>query len=314
MNEEETFSNEVGQATKESYQIVLDAGAELPSRLNELVQTLNTCFRDNMFNLVVDMGKIKLPPTKFIVTLIEATSEARRMGGDIKIINISPSVTNNLVTFSPKTYLNIESSEKEALREFGETFDNEIEFDINDNVKIAIPNSGGSIPGADIDAKKEPVTSACNDAPDLDLENLDKIRVHSKAENLYKICDFVLERAEQAGFDERERGKIKVTVYEACLNVVEHAYFSNPEYIIDVYVKYDDERFTIVIQDWGECFEFNPSLSYDVEQAVKDRRTGGFGLHIIKRTVDEIHYLSDEKDGNRLILIKYILDNNQMIR
>ncbi|MFZ5515613.1 MAG: ATP-binding protein [Candidatus Zhuqueibacterota bacterium] len=314
MNTEESVSQNTNQAPKEFYQISLDPGAELPVRLHELVDKFNICFRDNMFNLVVDMGKVKLPPTKFIVALIEATSEARRMGGDIKIINISPSVMNNLVTFSPKTYLNIEPSERHALREFGETFDNEIEFDINDKIKIALPQQRGSASPKRVESKPQPAAAVQDPPYELDLEAMDKIRVYSKAENLYKICDFVLERAECAGFDERELGKIKVTVYEACLNVVEHAYFSNPDYIIDVYVDYNEERFTIVIQDWGESFEFNPSISYDVEQAVKDRRTGGFGLHIIKRTVDDIYYMSDEKLGNRLVLIKKITDNNQIIR
>lgn len=314
MNADEPFSKNCSQTSEESFLIVLEAGAELPSRLHELHEKFNMCFRDNMFNVVLDMEKIKLPPTKFIVTLIEATSEARRMGGDIKLINISPSVMNNLVTFSPKTYLNIESSEKIALREFGETFDNEIEFDINDNVKIPAPQQNTDALASKREPKVVDVQSVTDTTSGLDLENMDKIRVHSKADNLYKICDFVLERAEEAGFDERERGKIKVTVYEACLNVVEHAYFSNPEHVIVVYVGHDDEKFSIVIQDWGESFEFDPSLAYDVEQAVKDRRTGGFGLHIIKRTVDEIQYLSDESNGNRLILIKYISDNNQIIR
>jgi len=314
VNTEESVSQNGDHAPREFYQISLDPGAELPVRLHELVEKFNTCFRDSMFNLVLDMSKIKLPPTKFIVALIEATSEARRMGGDIKIINISPSVMNNFVTFSPRTYLNIEPSERHALREFGETFDNEIEFDINDKINIALPQKRGGGSPKRAESNPQPAAAANHETPELDLEAMDKIRVYSKAENLYQICDFVLERAEGAGFDERELGKIKVTVYEACLNVVEHAYFSNPDHIISVYVDYDDERFTIVIQDWGESFEFNPSISYDVEQAVKDRRTGGFGLHIIKRTVDEIYYMSDEKLGNRLVLIKRITDNNQIIR
>ncbi len=62
----------------------------------------------------------------------------------------------------------------------------------------------------------------------------------------------------------------------------------------------------IIIQDWGESFEFDPTRPYDVEQAVKDRRTGGFGLHIIRRSIDEIKYLSDTDEGNRLILVKYL--------
>jgi anti-sigma regulatory factor (Ser/Thr protein kinase) len=57
--------------------------------------------------------------------------------------------------------------------------------------------------------------------------------------------------------------------------------------------KYDEKKLVIIIQDWGESFKLDPSRSYDVEQAVKDRRIGGFGMHIIRRSMDEIRYLSD---------------------
>ncbi len=291
---------------KESVHITLEQGVELPARLPEFEQQLHDCFNANIFNVIIDMEKINLPPTTFIVTLIAATSVARRMGGDIKLINLSPSTRNNLVTFSPRTYLSIESSEKYALQDFGETFMTHAEFDISDNVM-----SKGLVSKAatvTLQASKNNNQSVATDSVTewIALAS-ERIRIHSEVEKLYDICDFVLEKAEKAGFDIREQGKIKVTIYESCLNVVEHAYFSNPEHWIDVYAGYDEQKLVIIIQDWGESFEFDPTREYDVEQAVRDRRTGGFGLHIIRRSVDEIRYLSDPENGNRLILVKYLL-------
>jgi len=285
--------------------ITLDEGVELPARLHELEIQLRQLFNENKFNIVLDLQKIKLPPTTFIVSLIEATSEARRMGGNIKLINLNPSIRNNLVTFSPRTYLSIELSEKYALEDFGETFELDMEFDISDNViSQGLAATDGTDPKPDKEQNEQ--SAAANSIRELIAVARDRIRVKSKVENLYEICDFVLEKAEKAGFDVRERGKIKVTVYEACLNVVEHAYFSNPKHWINVFAGYDKDKFIIIIQDWGESFEFDPSRPYDVEQAVKDRRTGGFGLHIIRRSVDEISYSSDPKEGNCLILVKYL--------
>ena len=285
--------------------IALDEGAELPSRLHEFEQLFLQYFNDNNFSIVLDMEKINLPPTKFIVALIEATCQARRMGGDIKLINLKPATRNNLVTFSPRTYLSIEPFEKYAMEDFGETFVPGAEFDISDNVvsQGLISTSGTDAPR---NVKVNEQSASVDQVYDLIAIAQDRIRVKSKVENLYEICDFVLEKAEKAGFDLRERGKIKVTIYEACLNVVEHAYFSNPENWIDVYAGSKNNKLVIIIQDWGESFEFDPSRPYDVEQAVKDRRTGGFGLHIIRRSVDEIRYLSDSENGNRLILVKYL--------
>jgi len=290
---------------EESVYITLEKGAEMPARLPDLEKQLRDCFNANIFHITLDMEKINLPPTTFIVTLIEATSVARRMGGDIKLINLNPSTRNNLVTFSPRTYLSIESSENYALQDFGETFSPHAAFDITDNVMSKALVSKTRIVTKQHDDDRAHSASADSSGELIALAP-ERIRVHSKVENLYDICDFVLEKAEKAGFDIREQGKIKVTIYEACLNVVEHAYFSNPEHWIDVYAGYDEQKLVVIIQDWGESFEFDPTREYDVEQAVKDRRTGGFGLHIIRRTVDEIKYLSDPENGNRLILVKYL--------
>lgn len=289
----------------ESVYITLDKGAELPTRLDDFQKRLRDCFNANKFNITLDLEKISLPPTSFLVSLIEATSEARRMGGDIKLVNLSLATRNNLVTFSPRTYLSIEPAEMYALQDFGETFVPAAEFDISDNiVSKGLVSKAATIPKGD--QQKNDQSHESNSADELIALALDRIRVHSSVKNLYDICDFVLEKAEQAGFDLRERGKIKVTIYEACLNVVEHAYFSNPENWIDVYAGYDENKLVIIIQDWGESFKFDPTRPYDVEQAVKDRRTGGFGLHIIRRSIDEIKYLSDPDKGNRLILVKYL--------
>jgi len=290
---------------EEPVHVILEEGVELPTRLQELKDKFLKCFSAKKYHIILNLKNIKLPPSRFIVTLIEVTSQARRMGGDIKLINLDSSIRNNLVTFSPRTYLSIETSERYALHDFGETFLPVDELDNIEKTTVAAPSeinlSNGKVEEKRYSYSRESITY-------LDFLKLarDEIRVNTEVQNLYKICEFVLERAEKAGFDLRERGKIKVTVYEACLNVVEHAYFSNPEYWINVYVGYDEEKFVIVIQDWGESFEFDPSDPYDVEQAVKDRRTGGFGLHIIRRSVDQISYLCDSREGNRLILVKNI--------
>ncbi len=290
---------------EEPVYLVLDEGIESPSRLLEFEKLLHHHLNADHVNIVIDLGKVNLTPTKFIVTLIEATSEARRMGGDIKLINLKPITRNNLVTFSPRTYLSMEASEKYALEDFGETFVPHIEYDSNEN-SVGKQLISKNVGNEKLDVKRERQPASTDSIDRLIKIARDGIRVKSKPENLYDICDFVLEKAKKAGFDIRERSKIKVTIYEACLNVVEHAYFSNPENDIDVYAGYDEEKLVIIIQDWGESFEFDPSGSYDVEQAVKDRRIGGFGLHIIRRSMDEIRYLSNSEECNRLILVKFL--------
>lgn len=298
------MSSNAEKIEEKTVNIVLERGFELPDKSVEIENKINQIFKEGKYNIAINMKNIKLAPTAFIVTLIKVTCQARRMGGDIKLININPFTKNGFVTFTPNTFLTLEQSEDFALSDFGETLEVGLSFD----KKAITSESKGKKESIAIKEIKE---NNVNDNITAELQTLplndsNKIRVDSSPKSLYQVCDFVLERAKKAGFDEHELAKIKVTVYEAGLNAIEHSYFSNPDYWIDVYAVEQNRKFYILIHDWGRSFEFDPDRNYDVEMAVKQRKTGGFGLHIIKRTVDEMYYLNDKKVGNRLILIKNI--------
>ncbi|MCI0691694.1 ATP-binding protein [candidate division KSB1 bacterium] len=133
-----------------------------------------------------------------------------------------------------------------------------------------------------------------------------QIRVESRVSNLYQLCDFVTVHAVKAGISEKEISKIKVAVYEACLNVIEHAYHSRPDEWIELEVGYSPDKFTIVITDHGLSFEMKPPTAYDVQEVMDKRRSGGFGLHIIRRSMDSVEYHPDLVNGNRLIMVKHL--------
>lgn len=388
---------------------------EVANAMPVLQQTFEDGFQNQNYKFILDMQRIKFPSSSFIAFLIEVTVRARRAGGDLKLINLSPSATNNLVTFSPLSYLAIDSEEANALDDLNalvtkpreskpaaekktNTDENptltpppvpatekptspplpiskknepvpvqktdpvstfhikEIEIAPADPVAPRKPAPDASLrspsdvaPTADAEDENEPPqtkeikihpvpnpgkspddsgelilhsqvfqsggsarskTSAPEAQPNNEIPQIKRIRVKSKIESLYEICDFVTTLAAKVGFSEKEVGKIKVTVYEACINVIEHAYHSDPDEWIVVTVQYDSLDFTIIIQDWGESFNFDDTKPYDVNQAVQDRKTGGFGMFIILRSMDEVKYKTDPLNGNRLILRKRIPHKN----
>ena len=368
---------EDGEIVKMSMNADVDVTAAIP----KLAKAIMSCFKADQYKIILNIGQIKFPSASFIAFLIEMTSQARRSGGDIKLINIETSAKNNITTFNPLNYLSMEADESFALEDFGivapyqkpisveEPVDAEANFELPSidqsipkpsvraippetefNIKETVPEpplptlpkrvplNPSAQPKQPVGAKRsaiptepkkrEPLKSAksskatrppekesnCDDPPppqDVKIIRNSKskgyrIRVKSKNESLYTICDFVTGLAKKAGFSEREVGKIKVTIYEACLNVIEHAYHSDPDEWIVVTVQIKKSELIIMIQDWGESFNFNASKSYDVEQAMQDRRTGGFGIYIIKRSMDDVSYKTDPINGNQLILKKNI--------
>ena len=341
-----------------------------------LQDSFEICFRDGKTRIVVDLKNVQFPTASLIALLVEATSRARRLNGDVKIINLSKSAKNNLVTFSPTSYLSLETEEKFALEDFQETFvpqdeilegtrDEIIDVPQQEIKGLAPEETYASIPDEtpeQVEDKTTPIEDQTSPTVDIvedpfieqlegTFQNLkaqtepniketeqeevpeppvapelrkipevaetpdpqetyeDKrhhLRVKSIPKNLYSICDFVMDYAEKVGFDKKEVGKIKIAVYEASLNVVEHSYHSNPENWIDVWVEVDTQKITIEIQDFGYSFEGISKKRFDVQSAMNKAQTGGFGLYIIRRSMDEIEYHPDEEQGNRLIMIKYL--------
>ncbi len=341
-----------------------------------LHDSFEICFRDGKTRIVVDLQNVQFPTASLIALLVEATSRARRLNGDVKMINLSKSAKNNLVTFSPTSYLSLETEEKFALEDFQETFvpqdeilestrdeiidapQQEINGPVPEETHASIPDEtpkqvedktvpiedqtsptvdivedpfieqlegtfqnvkaqvdpniketeqeGVPVPPTAPEPPKIPGVAETPDPQETYEEKRHHLRVKSISKNLYSICDFVMDYAEKVGFDKKEVGKIKIAVYEASLNVVEHSYHSNPENWIDVWVEVDAQKITIEIQDCGYSFEGISKKRYDVQNAMNKAQTGGFGLYIIRRSMDEIEYHPDEEQGNRLIMIKYL--------
>ena len=267
---------------------------------------------------VINVDKIKFPSTSEIAFLISATHQARSKNGDLQIINASSKTRNNFVTFSPLSYLSLTHAEDLIERYQPEDSTPETLYPSNDTSAktvmgdVAIPEVESRI--AIPQFEDNPVQS--KQAPEqivhepVETDGSLKryyLRTESIASHLYKICDFIVEHSIRAGIEEKQVTKSKIAVYEACLNVIEHAYKSRPDNWIEVWVEYDASVFRIIIQDYGLSFDNErESKQYNVEAAMEQRRTGGFGLHIIERSMDEVKYHADQNNGNRLILTKYL--------
>jgi len=123
------------------------------------------------------------------------------------------------------------------------------------------------------------------------------------------VCDL----ARKVGFPEDEVAKIEMAVDEACANVVEHAYKSkkewhwkhrDPEIRLDVRAR--NGRLIIEINDHGQRFDFAAYNPADIEGRIREMQPRGYGIFIMRKFMDEVHYSSDDNTGNTLRLVKYL--------
>jgi anti-sigma regulatory factor (Ser/Thr protein kinase) len=285
--------------------IRLEKDAQVKELIAQLEAFCSSTLREHEANLIVDMSNMPYPTNNFIACLIAVAFRARQLKGDLVLENPPSSVRDNLITFSALNYLGLHVSgrDTQTLPAYQETARFEEEgFDATALVEIAESPLLHRLSNEHKPAIA-PKPAAPSYVPEAGMPSF-STRAESTAARLYPLCDFVVGHAKQAGMKEKDIGKIRIAVYEACLNVIEHAYHSKPDNWIDLTVQYSPQRFVIVIKDNGLSTNLKPVQDYDVQEAVNARKTGGFGMHIIRRAVDHVEYFPSEIHGNRLVLSK----------
>ncbi len=249
-------------------------------------------FRENIIYFIIDLQNINELPPSLIVMLFEITAKARRRGGDVQILHLGKLAYQDLVTFNPLSYLDTSENEDHAVVEFEERIKIDQQYNtFNDRVSPQPPVSAPQVN---------------NVSTPVGMPQKNYIEIPSKVSDLYRVSTFVLNIAGAMGFSEGDRSRIKIAVYEGCLNAIEHAYHSDPQQIIKVVVENTTNKLEISIIDYGPGFEVDTTKEFDVIKAAMERNRGGMGLHIIQRSMDSVRYDMDQFAGNKLVMTKYL--------
>ncbi len=138
------------------------------------------------------------------------------------------------------------------------------------------------------------------------------LTVPGRYKEIKRICEFVAAGAAQAGFDEDTIFHLELCCDEASTNIIEHAYGEEGAGNIVITCKTSDDDFTIIMRDNGIAFDPSavpppPAIAHNeasAEELTSQLRIGGLGLHFIRNLMDEVHFTSDRRQGNQLIMVK----------
>src|SRR5580704_9850910 len=122
------------------------------------------------------------------------------------------------------------------------------------------------------------------------MERTFQLHVPSSTENLSMIRDFVGSIGEQAGFSKGDLVKLELAVDEACANVIEHAYGSDTTREVTVKAILDPDAVQIRVIDNGRGFDPSTVEPVDPDTLIRQRRSGGLGMRLIRSVMDEVHY------------------------
>ncbi len=136
------------------------------------------------------------------------------------------------------------------------------------------------------------------------IEQTFTLHVPSSSENLAMIRNFVSEIASRATLREDEAALLAVAVDEACANVIEHAYGHDASKQVTVRATIDDEQIRIDVIDHGKGFDPSIVKPKDPRQLIKERASGGLGMGLIQRIMDEVRYHVVPGEKNELKMVK----------
>lgn len=124
------------------------------------------------------------------------------------------------------------------------------------------------------------------------------MKLPAKLENLGRWMNGVSECAREQGIDEKEIGRIELALEEALVNICKYSYPGEPG-DAEVNCKQDNGRFIIEIVDSGIPFDMTSLPAPDVTSSIEERKTGGLGIFLIKKMVNDVSY---RREGNFNIL------------
>ena len=135
------------------------------------------------------------------------------------------------------------------------------------------------------------------------IEN--ELVVTSTTENLSAIRTFIKSSAARAGLTNEMTNKIILAVDEACTNIIKHAYKYSPKGKISIRLTTENEKISISITDEGGHFDPTLIPEPDLKKLQKEKRSGGLGMFLMKRLMDEVTYSNLPDNRNQVVLVKY---------
>jgi serine/threonine-protein kinase RsbW len=125
---------------------------------------------------------------------------------------------------------------------------------------------------------------------------------------LAQVRDLVRRSIQQSGFPAQFLNRLQIAVDEAVTNIIEHGYADQPcgTATIELRIDVNHERYRIEIDDQGMTFDPNTLNDVDIERHVATGNSGGLGVFLMRKIMDQVDYHYKLGQKNRLILIKHL--------
>ncbi len=191
----------------------------------------------------------------------------------------------------------------EATNESKELFGIERTLDALNSCKDASPKTI-------LDAVKQSVDAFVGTAPQFDdltmlcfeFKGKEKnLTVDATLDNVATVIDFVENESHKLPFSKRSVNQLNIAVDEIISNVARYAYGEGTGQV-SVSIDSDSEGITLTVTDGGTPYNPLEKDDPDISLSADERGVGGYGIFIVKNTMDKVDY--DYKDGKNILTIR----------
>ena len=126
------------------------------------------------------------------------------------------------------------------------------------------------------------------------------LTIGSELSDVARARDWISDLAEEAGLSPQDSYELQLVVSEACTNSITHAYRMEKGHVVQLSAEIDRARIRLVIRDFGRKLDLEEYREPDLEH----RAEGGYGIYLLRRLMDEVHFDVSRGEGTELTLVK----------
>ena len=137
-----------------------------------------------------------------------------------------------------------------------------------------------------------------------------KLSLPAKREHIPEVIDFVDRELDELGCPEKTKTQINIPIDELYGNIGSYAYGEGSGEAT-VLVDHDSSTGAVSISFQDEGKPFNPleSGEPDVTLSARERRVGGLGIFLVRKSMDDVRY--EYRDGKNILTIRKTLQGHE---
>jgi len=140
--------------------------------------------------------------------------------------------------------------------------------------------------------------------PEKEADRMNTLTLEAKIENLPQVLSFLDGKLEEAGCSMKTQMQLDVAVEEIFVNIAHYAYKPGTGDAV-ITMETGEDGITIEFRDRGMPFDPLAKADPDVTLAAEERKIGGLGIYMVKKSMDEVRYRYE--NGENILTIRKTL-------